>query len=138
MLIYIFHDLQKGQEQDSSAKNRAECQQHTDDLNATHFQFGTDLNGWEYLNYTLHTVRNPESLRNEVCGAKKSFSKMKQGCLLLLVNWAWRGKFTESCQFCSLLVAVFFQRVSYTSVQPSWNQKGGITKSEEDARHTHV
>ncbi|KAJ7379842.1 hypothetical protein OS493_012591 [Desmophyllum pertusum] len=44
--VYDSMFAKEGQGHGSSAKNRAECQQHTDDLNATHFQFGNDFNGY--------------------------------------------------------------------------------------------
>lgn len=44
--VYDSMFAKKGQTQGFSAKNRKECEEHTDDLNATHFQFGTDMNGY--------------------------------------------------------------------------------------------
>lgn len=54
--VYDSMFAKKGQAQGSRAKNRAECQKHTDDLNTTHFQFGTDLNG--YGTETRHSFKN--------------------------------------------------------------------------------
>ncbi|KAL9952344.1 hypothetical protein ACROYT_G039587 [Oculina patagonica] len=63
----------KDQAHGSSAKNRAECQQHTDDLNATHFQFGTDLNG--YGTETRHSFKSKLEHSPEDLGSTNKASK---------------------------------------------------------------
>ncbi|KAM7447247.1 hypothetical protein ABFA07_004524 [Porites harrisoni] len=54
--VYVSSFAKKNQGQSSSARNRAECKQHTSDLNATHFQFGTDAN--KYSSETKNCFEN--------------------------------------------------------------------------------